>query len=503
MHGMFRRLTAFFAACMLAAVMAGSVGCTKERLQERIIDDKYDNFYEIFVYSFCDSDGDGVGDLNGAAQRLGYIRDMGYTAIYLTPVCPSPTYHKYDVTDYKEIDRQFGTLADFDGFVQKAHALGIKVVFDLVVNHTSSEHPWFREALSAARLHDTENRYYGYYHFSDQPQTGYAAQYGVYYEARFQSGMPDLNLDNALVREEIVSVMAFWLGHGVDGFRLDACTSYYTGDTARSAAFAGWLQEEAEALSPGCYLVGEAWTNRAAIGEFYAGGADSFFYFPAAESTGFLSRALRSSTPADDYFAAAEAMAETAGGAIAAPFLGNHDTGRIAGVVGRQEELVKFIYGAAGMLSGNLFTYYGDEIGMVGAATDPDKRLGMLWDEDEAPILPPGATNQEYVFESVARQQRDGDSILNYYRQCNLIRNAFPSVMRGSAERLPCALADVLLMQKRWQDECVTVAVNFSAETRTIPMERTLLASLTVKGGVRMRGGTLTLPGYAIAILSQ
>ena len=156
MNRKLQAIAALFAACLLPLSLSG---CDRE-LKERIIDDKYDNYYEIFVYSFSDSDGNGVGDLNGVTEKLSYVRDMGYTGIWLMPISPSPSYHKYDVTDYMAIDPLYGDMEAFETLVESAHELDIKVMIDLVVNHTSSQHPWFHQALSAAKQGMTDDPYY-------------------------------------------------------------------------------------------------------------------------------------------------------------------------------------------------------------------------------------------------------------------------------------------------------------------------------------------------------
>ena len=155
------------AAAGVTLAMTASACNKAPTLKENIIDDAYDNYYEIFVYSFCDSDGNGVGDFNGVTQKLDYIRDMGYTGIWLMPISPSPSYHKYDVTDYKAVDPIYGSMADFENLLNTAHEKGIKVILDLVVNHTSKEHEWFKQASGAYVRGETDNKYYDYYNFTD------------------------------------------------------------------------------------------------------------------------------------------------------------------------------------------------------------------------------------------------------------------------------------------------------------------------------------------------
>ena len=213
--------------------------------------DHYENWYEIFVYSFQDSNGDGIGDLNGVRSRLDYIEEMGYTGLWLMPIMPSPSYHKYDVTDYYDIDPQYGTLEDFRALVQACHERKMKLIIDMPFNHSSSQHPFFVDACKAL-INGSESIYTDYYCFSQQ--TGQkqvpVGESGWYYEEQFSGGqMPDLNLDSEAVREEIRQIFEFWLiDVGVDGFRLDAVTSYYAADTAQNVDFLRWLKGLAEEL---------------------------------------------------------------------------------------------------------------------------------------------------------------------------------------------------------------------------------------------------------------
>ena len=208
-------------------------------------DDSF-NWYEVFVYSYQDSNGDGIGDLNGLRNRLDYIEEMGYDGLWLMPIMPSPSYHKYDVMDYKAIDPQYGTLEDMRALVQACHERGIRIIIDLPVNHTSLRHPWFLNAAESLQKRQEDSPYIDYYHFSKDPGAKSVQLNGTkwYYEEQFSGGgMPDLNLDNAAVRNEIQDIMTFWLSDvGVDGFRLDAVTSFYTGDTSRNVAFLNWMK---------------------------------------------------------------------------------------------------------------------------------------------------------------------------------------------------------------------------------------------------------------------
>lgn len=184
-------------------------------------------FYQIWVRSFCDGNGDGIGDLYGVYDKLGYIKSLGVDAIWLCPVYPSPNAdYGYDISDYKNIHPDFGTLDQFRKVLDKTHELGMKLIMDLVVNHTSDEHPWFLESRKGK-----DNPYSDYYIWRDKPNNweslfeGKAWEYdetrGQYYLHIFSKKQPDLNMDNPRVREEVKSIMRFWLDMGVDGFRED------------------------------------------------------------------------------------------------------------------------------------------------------------------------------------------------------------------------------------------------------------------------------------------
>ena len=216
---------------------------TQAQISSLTRDDFCRTTYEVFVYSFCDSDGDGIGDLPGLISKLDYINDgdpaggedLGMTGLWLMPVFPSNTYHKYDATDFVGIDPSYGTLEDMDALIAECHERGMTVILDLAVNHTSTAHPWFQEAAGYLRslppgrdAVKEECPYVWYYQFAREQYEGYVPlpDSEWYYEARFWSEMPDLNLTTGAVRQELKDVIDFWLDRGVDGFRLDAVTSY-------------------------------------------------------------------------------------------------------------------------------------------------------------------------------------------------------------------------------------------------------------------------------------
>ena len=244
--------------------------------QPQEIDGNYRSYYEVFVYSFYDSDGDGTGDLKGLTEKLDYINDddpstdtdLGCTGIWLMPVMPSPSYHKYDVTNYMDIDPQYGTLEDFQAFLDAAHQRGISVIIDFVMNHTSSDHPWFQEAAAYLRNlapWETPDRtvcpYVDYYNFSREPGTCKLEGTEWYYEAPFWSGMPDLNLYNEAVRAEMEATVTFWLDLGMDGFRLDAAKEFVSGDTNANIEILSWFNNWVRANKNTPFVYPRDWTH--------------------------------------------------------------------------------------------------------------------------------------------------------------------------------------------------------------------------------------------------
>lgn len=374
-------------------------------LAETVPDDNYRTTYEVFVYSFADSDGDGIGDLNGLYDNLGYINDgqpssgMDLSAgeIWLMPIFPSPTYHKYDTTNYMDVDPAYGTLEDFDKLLKECHARGINVILDLALNHTSTEHPWFLaakdylEKLPAGKdpVKD-ECPYVWYYTFSREQYPGFVPMDDTwYYEARFWEGMPDLNLSTPEVRNELSTIMKFWLDRGVDGFRLDAVTSYYTDNPDGNMEFMRWVADTVHGINPKAYLVAEAWTDQSSYASYYSTGVNSFFDFAYSGADGIIAQTVKGNMSAKSF---AESLANEENlyssvneHFINAPFYTNHDMPRSAGYYADDDGSRIKLAGALNLLmTGNAFVYYGEELGMMGSGKDPNYRAPMYWiSEDE------------------------------------------------------------------------------------------------------------------------
>ncbi len=512
---------------LLAMILLVLPGCSTKEEEElkpqlNIIDDNVRNWYEIFVYSFYDSNNDGVGDLNGVTAKLDYIQEMGFNGIWLMPIHPSPTYHKYDVNDYYAIDPEYGTLEDFDRLVTEAHKRGIKVIIDLVLNHSSSDNPWFKEACQYIRDHGEVGGPYGeYYNFHVGSQGGDSPVDGTnyYYESRFWSGMPDLNLDSAAVRNTMQDIMRFWLvEHNIDGFRLDAVTSYYTGHVDRNVEFLSWVNTEAKKLKSDCYIVGEAWEGSDyQIGRYYESGVDSFFLFTGATATGTISTAVKQQNGAAVGKLMVSLQDSYKTGTLA-PFLGNHDTMRPGSFLPGKS--LKLAAGVLSMMNGNVFVYYGEEIGMIsknGNNSDPAKRIAMKWSDKSVYegwcyVSPEGTPVDEssYVHPGVDTQLEDPDSILNYYKQAMYLRNCFPAIARGKVENFPQDNSCICVVRKTWKDESVVIVINLDSFTVNLALDKEALGVSEIAGTLLTDNsktvewdeeGNLALPAGAIVIL--
>ena len=469
------------------------------------------NWYEVVVRSFQDSDGDGIGDLQGLIARLDYIQGMGYEGLWLMPVMPSPSYHKYDVTDYRNIDPEYGTMEDMRQLVAAMHERGMRLIIDLPINHTSTQHPWFQAACEALK-NGEDSPYIAYYHFTRDDKGVPLGDTGWYYEEQFSGGgMPDLALENPDVAEEIRAILAFWLTDvGVDGFRLDAVTSFFTGDVDKNVEFLAQLNGMCQEIKPGCYLVGECWAGLTVIAQYYERGVDSFFLFPASQAEGFIATSFRGrgSTHAEKFAKAYQNVLDAIPSGTLAPFLSNHDTGRTIGSVqGRSNlPLAKFAEGVLNMMQGCVFTYYGEEIGMVGSGDDPNKRLAMYWSDGDITDQPPGVTMLEYAYPSVEEQMADPDSLLNYCKMVSNARKQVPAIARGTNEFV-LAEGELCLMRRTLEGESWLIAMNCSAKDTldcTLPGRAELLFDLeTGDETAALSGDTLTLPPYAIVILQE
>lgn len=500
------------------------------QVTENTLDDKYRTYYEVFVYSYYDSNGDGIGDINGLIQKLDYIgTDLGCNGIWLMPIMPSGSYHKYDIKDYYSIDEDYGTMEDFDAFMDACNQRGIDVLLDLVINHTSYEHPWFVNACDSLRQagENEENLspYVDYYNFTKEKIN--ATYYPVegtdwYYEGCFSSRMPDLNLKNEQVRKEISDITKFWLEKGIAGFRLDAAKEYESDNTTANVEILSWLDDTVKKQSSDAYIVAEVWTDIHTYSKYYESGIDSVFNFAFASQEGIIASSLNhiNGAGALSYGKAVQSLEERFSNYnsdfIDAPFYTNHDIARSAGYYSSDgsTEKTKLAMAMNLMMSGNAFIYYGEEIGMKGSGKDENKRAPMYWQEDSQAegmcIGPPDMDSFEMKYSSLEEQQQDGSSIYNFIKEAVKLRNSYPAIARGSVQCLE-ELSDenVCVLKKTYKDEEILIVWNLSDSQQVVE-----LGSYEISGSEGITGAlltgietpsledtTLTLPAYSMVLI--
>ena len=526
-----------FVLLLVLAFIAGSLSACGSKDDWRskevtVIDDNYRTWYEIFVYSFCDSDGDQVGDLQGVISKLDYIADMGFNGIWLMPIMPAASYHKYDVKDYLEIDPEYGTMEDFEELAAECDKRGIKLIIDLVLNHTSSEHFWFTEAcdylesLGADEEPSAEDcPYYEYYNFvKGNPNSDVWYQVGssdYYYEGMFWSGMPDVNFESQGLRREFEAVMDFWLEKGAGGFRLDAVKEFYSGATSKNVEVLTWVNDYVKAADPDAYMVGEAWEGLGTYAQYYASGIDSFFDFEFAGPTGVVTKTLTFSGETNSAQAYAKALSRVQNAireyredAIDAPFFVNHDMARAAGYMQYDERKVKMAAPLNILMSGSAFVYYGEEIGMTGSGKDENKRAPMYWSADaSAEGMTRGPLDmepQENQFACAEEQMKAEDSIYSFYKDTILLRNQNPEIARGTVARLEeVEDQDIAAISKTYDGKTIYLLYNISeTDEKQVTMsaeqygELEIAGYLSVDGGaVTMKDGVVTMPSYSVAVL--
>jgi alpha-amylase len=449
-------------------------------------------FYEIFVRSFADSTtgplaNDGIGDFAGLVEKLDYLNDgnpatttdLGITGIWLMPISPSPSYHGYDVTDYYGVHPQYGTRADFERFLAECHRRGIKVITDLVLNHSSSRHPWFLKALEGDP--DYRNRYI----FVDAKQVPdvrgpwdqvvWQQARGQHYYGIFWSGMPDLNYANPAVTAEAYRIAEFWLRDvGVDGFRLDAIRHLIEdgdamSDTPQTLDWLRGFRAHVKQVKPDAMMVGEVWTVTEVVSDYIDGGSlDLAFEFDVAKA---ILKAIESGRRDDLAYALENAYGAYPGQQFAT-FVTNHDQDRIASELG--EDRARLALAASLLLAapGVPFLYYGEEIGQVGSKPDEMIRNPMPWTSGKNGGFTQAARPWEplqpgHERRNVATQSADPGSLLAHYRQWIRLRQAEPALRHGDFRLVGAGRDDMIAWQRTATDRTLTFVANLGPEPIT------------------------------------
>ena len=450
--------------------------------------------YEVFVRSFYDSNGDGIGDLRGLTQKLDYISGLGADCVWLMPVAESPSYHGYDVTDYNRIEPDYGTNDDFKAFVATAHQHGIRVLVDLVLNHTSSQHPWFQEALQ-----DTASPHRSWYRWSKTPGNNWhkSPVRDEYYFGLFWSGMPDLNYENPAVLEEMKRVARFWLDSmQVDGFRLDAVRHLVEvgNEFSNTPATHQVLRDFGQyvrsiAPPPRSYTIGEVWDNTDVILTYYPDQLDAYFAFPISEALMEAVRTLKAGglLPTVEQFARAEPAWRWA------PFQRNHDQTRTMTALGNDTAGAKLAATILLTLPGVPFVYYGEEIGMTGDKPDERLRTPMQWSASSRGFTsgkPWESLQSDTLTANVAVEDGRPGSLLNLYRKLTHLRATNGALREGRLEPIESGNESVLAYMRVQDSSAVLVLVNLGGTAASAPAPSSLVGSLPAPAvGVQLQVG--------------
>lgn len=408
-------------------------------------------FYEIFVRSFYDSDGDGIGDFNGLTEKLDYLNDgdpdtdtdLGITGIWLMPIHDSPSYHGYDVIDYRSINPDYGTMEDFRNFLDEAHQRGIRVIIDYVMNHTSTQHPWFQKSAAG------DDHFRDFYRWNNSKpnyngpwgQTVWHFNNGNYYYGLFWGGMPDLNYENPAVKDSMFAIADFWLSDiGIDGFRQDAVLYIdEDGSTLKNTdgTFQFWqdFNNHVKSINPDAFNVGEAWEPTDVVLKYISD--NRFDYAFEFDLAGSILNGVNSGN-SEPILSQMQKVYDSYPFLQYGSFLTNHDQNRIMNVLGRDVDKAKIAASLLLTLPGIPYLYYGEEVGMLGQKPDEDIRLPMQWTDETNAGFTSGSPwrnpNSNFRDFNVEVMQEDENSLFNHYRKLIQTRNKYDALQTGELE---------------------------------------------------------------------
>jgi len=449
--------------------------------------------YEIFVRSYCDSNGDGIGDLNGIISKLDYLAELGIEGIWLTPIHPAPSYHKYDPVDYLEIEPEFGTMEDFKRLLFEAHNRNIVVYLDLIVNHSSTYHPWFVEAskgktnpyrnfywwlspekieelgLAERQTSDDSDEVYPWHIVEGDPEK----YYGLFWK-----GMPDLNYSSEALKSELEKIITFWLTEvGIDGFRLDAARHIYPiWEKEKNHDFWKFFNEVVQKVKPGAFTVAEVWAETWEVAP-YLENLNATFHFDLSFALqriviqGKDENIVRQLLSSYDQFRPHNQQF------IDAIMLTNHDQDRIGSVVANNHEKIKLAACLLLTLPGQPYIYYGEEIGMLGTKPDPYIREPFLWSDLANDPIKTGWLHAEFstlkTITPLSKQEDDSASIFNHYKKLIAVRKSTPAlaqIINPNIEEVESLDDEIIAYVRTHETDPVLIIHNLNEHVKTIEL---------------------------------
>jgi glycosidase len=465
--------------------------------------------YEIFPIAYRDGNNDGIGDIQGITDSLEYLaNDLQIDCVWITPIHPSYSYHKYDVIDYRAIDEDFGTIEDFEQMTEKAEELGIRVVMDFVINHTSTSHEWFQGWKAR------DEKYLDYYSWATQEEYNALTDKGGwhkyddrYYFGSFWDQMPELNYENQEVREEIYDIARYWMDLGVDGFRIDAAKHIY--DT-REFPELDTLNENVEFFiefndvikrkNKNSFMIGEVWTT-SDISKRFLEGMDSVFNFEFGTALINSINSMDSWSINSNIRYNYENLRTYRSDAIISNFLSNHDQNRaLSQFYGDKDKMVQ---AAANYLMqpGISWIYYGEEIGMTGFKPDERIREPFKWVDE-------GAPNSEWIdtfankSTSLETQRTESDSYFAIYKQLINIRQNSDVIKQGDIEFIEFN-KNTFAFKRSLDGEEIIVISNFLQRDNTIEFDLSDYEIIFSNKEVSSNGSEVTFPANTTIIIGS
>ncbi len=514
-------------------------------------------FYQIYIRAFCDSDGDGIGDINGVTSKLDYLEDLGIGALWLMPLFEAPTVHKYFSSDHEKVDPEYGTSEDLKRLVEEAHKRGIKVMIDFSINHASSFHPWFLETLEeqhwlkGSRIPEETSQYRDYFHWVEnledynpevlKPDGSLDKRFfknynkakdkdststGWYY-ARFLDA-PDFNFDNPKVREYMFQVGRYWLEEiGVDGFRLDAARHIYDIESTHPVSekdrnFIWWKEftSEMQKHDPDAFFLGEIWSNAEVMGSYLNTGMHALFNFDF--SADIINAVNRENNPGltegllnqHDYYGSNR---EDFGDGT---FLVNHDMPRLLDSLKFDLDKVRLSTSILLTYPGSPFIYYGEELGY-----HADRWLvwlPMLWDENDRDpgqtewmfdpeisktLISPPPPDAMLGIKPVTVQKINPESLYHHYRSLIRLRMGSKPLREGGLESSELSDEKIIAFYRSDSNTALLVLHNLTDELQQVPMDKGSRRFLDTfysshKGG-KVVDGFFVLPPFSTLILNK
>jgi len=478
-------------------------------------------YYSLFVRSFSDSDNDGTGDFNGITDKLDYLHSLGITGIWLLPIFPSHSYHGYDVDDYYSVNPDYGTMEDFENLILQCNKRKINVMIDITFNHSSKYNDWFIKSKDSNDPHRT------WYHWINTPNNtkvwGHklwnedSSHPGNYYAGEFDSGMPDFNLENTELRAELKKVLKFWLDKGVSGFRFDAAGHIYDKikmpegfvcSTEKSAEFWKEITNYLKSTRSDQYSVAEVWSSTH-IRALSLAGLDSVFHFDLGDN--YIINSIKNNSAGNNNYAHIVqndflSYEKYNQNFIDAPFLTNHDQARVAGLLRSNTANLKLAAGMYILGQGVPFVYYGEEIGMMSGANDESKRTPMLWGDKGETTW---ASQADCIYNKktipVKVQNKDKDSLLNYYRKLINFRNSHQAFVKGKFSPLDTKNEKISSWTMEYSEnvsEKAYVYHNLSEEETVISVPENLkIVFSTYEKKTKLKENKLTVPAKCSVVL--